>query len=228
MDRDYRQVFKRAGEQWLDGDRSAIPEFERGIEMALEEGDLTAALSAHQRLLVWKPADVDLHRRVAQAIAAARDRAERGPGLPEELARMSLFSGVPGEELTTLLTLIAPIKVSPGSAVVREGERGDSLFLIVAGSLRVTTRGADGAEVELGLLEPGDFFGEVALLTGRPRTATVTAVTGAELLRLDRDTVDELRRRHPGIEASLSEFHRRRAEKTVEALVERMKRRPCP
>ena len=63
----------------------------------------------------------------------------------------------------------------------------------------------------------GDFFGGVPPLTGRPRIATVTAETDAELLRLDR-----LRsRRHPGIEHSLSEFHRRRAERTVEAAIER-------
>jgi hypothetical protein len=222
--RDYRQIFQRAGERWLDGDPSAISEFERGIEMALEEGDVAAALSAHQKLLVWKPADVELHRRVAHAIAAARDRVESGPVIPTEVASSPLFSGVPREELASLLTLVAPIKVSGGSSVVREGEPGDSLFLVVSGTLRVTTRGEEGAEIELATLQPGDFFGEVALLTRRPRTATVTAVTESELLRLDHATVDELRRRHPDIEASLSEFHRRRAEKTVEALIERMKR----
>ncbi len=225
---DYRQIFKQAGERWLEGDPAAIAEFERGIGMALDQADLAAALSAHQKLLVWKPGDVELHKRVARAIAAARDRAELGADASaSSIARMPIFSGIPREELASLLTVVAPIKVSPGSAVVREGEPGDSLFLIVQGTLRVATRGSDGSEVELGRLGPGDFFGEVALLTRRPRTATVTAVTEAELLRLDHATVDQLRRRHPDIDASLSEFHRRRAEKTVEALIERMKH-PAP
>jgi len=223
-DRDYRRIFQRAGERWLNGDPGALDDFQRGIDLALEAGDVSAALSAHQRLLVWKPADVQLHRRVAHAIADARDRAEHAPADTSKLAAIPLFSGVPREELATLLTLVAPIKVSPGSAVVREGEPGDSLFLIVQGRLRVWTRGTDGSEVPLAVLRPGDFFGEVALLTRRPRTATVTAITEAELLRLDHKTVDELRRRHPDIDASLSEFHRRRAERTVESLIERMKR----
>ncbi len=223
-DRDYRQIFKQAGERWLEGDPSAIGQFERGISIALEEGDLASALSAHQKLLVWKPGDVELHRRVAHAIAAARDQAEQVSDAPGTIAKMPLFSGVPREELASLLTVVAPIKVSRGSAVVREGEPGDSLFLIVQGTLRVATRGSDGSDVELARLGAGDFFGEVALLTRRPRTATVTAVTEAELLRLDHATVDQLRRRHPDIDASLSEFHRRRAEQTVEALIERMRR----
>ena len=166
-----------------------------------------------------------MHRRVAQAIAAARDRASAAAGPAPALARSPLFSGIPREELTTLLTLVAPIKVSKGSAVVREGEPGDALFLVVSGTLRVSTRAEDGGDVALAELGPGDFFGEVALLTKRPRTATVSAVTDAELLRLDSATVEELRRRHPDIDASLAEFHRRRAEKTVEALVERIKNR---
>ena len=223
-DRGYGLIFKRAGERWLEGDASAIGDFERGITLALKEGDIAAALSAHQKLLVWKPGDVELHRRVAHAIAAARDLAEQAPDAPKAIAQMPLFSGVPREELTSLLTVVAPIKVSRGSAVVREGEAGDSLFLIVLGTLQVSTRGADGADVELARLGPGDFFGEVALLTRRPRTATVTALTEAELLRLDHATVDRLRQRHPRIDASLSEFHRRRAEHTVEALIERMRR----
>jgi hypothetical protein len=223
--RDYREMFRGAGARWLKGDATAIDEFEKGIGAALEAGDIAAALSAHQRLLVWKPADSQLHRRVAQAIAAARDRAQPASKAGPPLSGFPLFSGVPREELATLLTLVAPIKVSAGSAVVREGEPGDSLFLVVSGTLKVSTRAADGEDVALAEFGPGDFFGEVALLTRRPRTATVTAVTEAELLRLDHATVDELRQRHPNIDSSLGEFHRRRAEKTVEALIERMKSR---
>lgn len=225
-ERDHREIFQRAGQRWLEGDAGALDEYERGIGVALEQGDLAAALSAHQRLLVWKPGDASLHERVARAIAAARDRAELKSNSSPSLEGIPLFSGVPREELVSLLTSVTPLKFSSGQTVVREGEPGDSLFLIVQGSLRVSTRGEDGQEIALAALGAGDFFGEVSLLTNRPRTATVTALTEAELLRLDRATVDQLRKKHPQIDVSLTEFHRRRAERTVEALIERLRAKP--
>jgi hypothetical protein len=216
----YREIFRRAGERWLDGDRGALDDFERGIAAALEEGDVPAALSAHQKLLAWAPADRERHSRVAVAIAAARDRQENAaaPGTGASLESIPLFSGVPKDELVSLLTAVEPVRVAAGEDAVREFEPGDSLFLVASGTLAVTTLG-DAGPVEIGRLGPGDFFGEVSLLTEKPRTATVTAVTEAELLRLPRAAVAELRRRHPEIEASLREFHKRRAERTIEALL---------
>jgi len=222
----HREIFRLAGQRWLDGDRGALDDFERGISSALEEGDLAAAVSAHQKLLAWAPGDKDRHSRVAVAIAAARDRAETAANASPSLESVPLFSGVPRDELVSLLTAVEPVRVVAGSEIVREGEPGDSLYLVASGTLSVSTEGkGEGGEssgrIEVGRLGPGDFFGEVALLTGKPRTATVAAVSDADLLRLDRETVDELRRRHPEIEASLREFHRRRADRTVEALLAR-------
>jgi hypothetical protein len=225
MTADYHEIFRTAGARWLEGDPSAIEGFERGIEAALEAGDLPAAVAAHQKLRIWKPQDAALHERIARAIAAARDRSELRADSTPRLSSVPLFSGISREELTTLLTMIKSLRVACDQAVVREGEPGDSLYLVVEGMLRVTTRGDSGEEIRLADLGPGDFFGEVSLLTGRPRTATVTAASDAELLELDRDTVDRLRHRHAQIEDSLSEFHRRRAEHTIEALIERMKQK---
>jgi len=222
---DYREVFARAGVRWLEGAPGALEDYERGISLALQAGDVPAALSAHQRLLVWTPGEAVLHERVARAIAAARDRAELGANGSLPMEQAPLFSGIPREELVSLLTSVTPRHHAAGETILREGEPGDALFLIAAGTVRVFTRSDGGEEIPLAALGAGEFFGEVSLLTGRPRTATVTALTDVDLLRLDRAAVNKLRELHPGIEASLSEFHRRRAEKTVEALVERMRGR---
>jgi hypothetical protein len=218
----YQEVLREARERWMDGDAAALTDFERGIGLALAAGDIPEALAAHQKLLAWRPNDAAMHQRVAGTIAAARDREEKADISTRELDSIPLFSGIPAEELVSVLTAVRPEKVAAGQVVVREGEPGDTLYLIVQGTLRVSTRGQEGEDVALAALGAGDFFGEVALLTGRPRTATVSALTEAELLALDRATVDRLRAMHPKIDASLTEFHSRRAERTVEALVERM------
>jgi cAMP-dependent protein kinase regulator len=205
----------------MDGETAALEDYEKGILQALEQGDLPVALAAHQKLLAWRPGDAALHERVAQAIASARDRFEQDG--TAGLERMTLFSGIPKDEVAALLATARPRKVGVGEAVVREDEAGRSLFLIVQGTVRVSTKGNAGEEIKLAALGSGDFFGEVSLLTGKPRTATVTALTDVELLEMDREAVDGLRTKYPRLDASLSEFHRRRAERTVEALIERMR-----
>jgi monovalent cation:H+ antiporter, CPA1 family len=78
--------------------------------------------------------------------------------------------------------------------IVREGDVGDSLFLIGRGVVRVTS-GGDGAEVILATLLAGEFFGEIAVLTSNPRSATCTAATHCvlyELRRVDLEAVQEV------------------------------------
>ena len=221
----YQEVLRQARERWMDGEVGALADYEKGIGLALSAGDIGTALAAHQKLLAWRPDDKVMHERVARAIAAARDKAQQGQTAGRSLDSIPLFWGVPKEELVSLLTHVKPMKAAAGQVVVKEGDSGDTLYLIVSGTLRVSTSGQDGQDVPLAALGAGDFFGEVALLTGKPRTATVTALTEVELLTLDRATADGLRSRHPEIDASLAEFHRRRAERTIEALVERLHNR---
>lgn len=74
---------------------------------------------------------------------------------------------------------------APGEAIVVQGADGDSMFVIQAGEVEVVKE-MDGREVLLGTMGPGDFFGEMALFQGDPRTATVRAVTEVRALTIDR------------------------------------------
>jgi CRP/FNR family transcriptional regulator len=88
--------------------------------------------------------------------------------------------------------------IDAGVPLVRQGDEGDALFVLLAGSARVERDGAD-----VGLLGPGDYFGELALLDPAPRAATVTAVEGCEVAVLSVRMFRVLLREVPEIAAEL-------------------------
>jgi hypothetical protein len=114
-----------------------------------------------------------------------------------------------------------------GSVVLNEGDPGTSMYLIASGEVKVYTRGtgAGAGSLYLARLGEGDFFGEVSVLSGKPRTATITASQRTELLRLDKSKLDGVLSKHPGIRKVLDEFYRKRAAHTVEAMIESLKKK---
>lgn len=107
-----------------------------------------------------------------------------------------------------------------GEVLVREGEDGESLFVIDRGKVRVTTIGEDGEIIELATLKAGAFFGEMSLLTGEPRSATVTADGGCEVLVLTREDLKPVFAADPSIAEKLSKALAERAAARATALAE--------
>jgi signal-transduction protein with cAMP-binding, CBS, and nucleotidyltransferase domain len=99
----------------------------------------------------------------------------------------TLFGGLSGEELYPVAEIAELVTKSPGETVVRKGDPGDALFVMVAGTVAVLLGGQRAHE-----LGRGAAFGEMALLDGEPRSATIEAVTDAELLRIPREEFDAL------------------------------------
>jgi cAMP-dependent protein kinase regulator len=109
------------------------------------------------------------------------------------------------------------LSFGPGAILVTEGEPGDSLFILTTGLCRAYVRNADGNNVEVRQLKEGDFFGEISVLSGRARTATITAATPCELLELDRASLDSILETHPNVRNVLEEFFMKRAQSGLEA-----------
>jgi ABC-type bacteriocin/lantibiotic exporter with double-glycine peptidase domain/CRP-like cAMP-binding protein len=106
--------------------------------------------------------------------------------------------------------MFVPVRFGFGEVIVREGEPPDGLYVMARGTARVLTE-RDGAEVTLGRLGPGVSFGEAALITGGPRTATVRASQPVVALRLGRDAFDALVALHPEIALALADHVRLQA-----------------
>lgn len=115
-------------------------------------------------------------------------------------------------------------RVAAGGIVISEGDPGDSVFLLASGSVRILVVGGHGRALEIRRLDAPDFFGEVAALSGQPRSATVVAVSDCELLEIERTALDRLLEARPAARELLEGTSEGRShspeEKAVRALPE--------
>ena len=107
------------------------------------------------------------------------------PFVPSALAKSPWFSSLKPEELDHLASLATWLPIAPGAVVFREGDPGDALFVVVTGLVRIDVATTSG-EIMLNTLGPGEIFGEIAVLDGRGRTATVTASIATQLVKIGR------------------------------------------
>ncbi len=98
------------------------------------------------------------------------------------LGSVPIFAPLPGGSLEHLASRLVPMRLDPGTMIVREGDPGDRFYIVAEGRVEVSQDG-----VVLSELEPGGYFGEISLIRDVPRTATVTASTSVVLYALDRE-----------------------------------------
>ena len=122
---------------------------------------------------------------------------------PDELrvlASVPIFSPLPGASLEHLAGRLVPLRLEPGSVIVREGDPGDRFYIVAEGEVEIT---ADG--FPLSEQGPGSYFGEIALIRDVPRTATVVAKTPVVLYALDREDFLAAVTSHPPSEEAAEE-----------------------
>jgi predicted acylesterase/phospholipase RssA/CRP-like cAMP-binding protein len=108
-----------------------------------------------------------------------------GNGLAERFLRRCIRSGC------------EPVHLTEGETLVEQGAPGDSMYVLMEGRLGVHVGHPDGSETVIAVSEPGSAVGEMALLSGQPRAATVRAVTDAQLVRVTKEEFNRLAERHP-------------------------------
>jgi len=113
------------------------------------------------------------------------------------LARNLVFRDLPAEALEAMARAVQPLVVPQHTIIFREGDPGDSLYIINSGRVRIFRKDDEQMEFDLSFPGPGESFGEMALLTGEPRSADVEVLEDAHLLVLSKADFDRILRDFP-------------------------------
>lgn len=133
------------------------------------------------------------------AVPPERPGAVVGPAVHE----LDLFAPLSDAERAQIVAGAVERRYAPGEIIVREGDSTSSMFVVASGRAGVSTRGAGGEGNVLAELEPGTAFGEISLLTGEPRTATVRALTETLLVEIRKETLEPILRGNPALCGSI-------------------------
>ena len=157
-----------------------------------------------------------MSRSLNMSVPATVDPA-RGAGLPRPaqlpcrihrlapLRNHAIFRAFPPAVIEHLGTYMTRRTVRQGAMIFAKGDPGTTLMAVLSGSVRIGLRAGDGHEVVLNVIEPGQVFGEVALLDGRARTADAVAITDCQLMVIDRRDFIPFLRREPDVVLKLIE-----------------------
>ena len=123
----------------------------------------------------------------------------------DHLHHVPIFAPLSDTELNNLAEASATRIFAPGEAIVRQGEQGDSMFVIVRGSVEVRIK-QNGAAKTINTLGKNDFFGEMSLLTGEPRTADVIAEGETEVIQIRKAALRGIFMANPKLVYSICEI----------------------
>src|SRR5918996_3564968 len=117
--------------------------------------------------------------------------------LADTLRTIPLFSGLSREDIAKILGKLEERSFSAGATVFSQGEKGDAFYFIQSGAVQVVLESAGGRRESIAVFGPHDWFGEMALLSGEPRSASIITVKETFLWKLSRDAWEDLIEKHP-------------------------------
>jgi CRP-like cAMP-binding protein len=139
---------------------------------------------------------------------------EKGAAEPTSSV-IPLFCDFTQEEFNEFTKRMIIHTMPPGKAIIKEGDTGRSVFILTRGAVKVSST-IGGKKVELAALNASDFFGEIAFLTGKPRTATVETIEESDVLEVAEEDLNEMIGKSPRIREVLQKYHEQRVQSTLE------------
>ena len=195
------ELLERLGQE-----KEAVQVYQKLAGAYAQDGFLLQAISINKMILRIDPSSKDVNDRLAQ-LYTEKIRATKSL---RPFHHIPLFPDLKEQELQSLLGHLQVKTFQKGSPICREGEEGDSLFIIGRGEVVVTKQMSGGKEAWIRNLREGDFFGEFGFFTDQKRHASVKAVTECEILQISRDELGKIVKAHPRVMNVLQNLFRER------------------
>ncbi len=145
-------------------------------------------------------------------------RPSRREAIAQAIDRVDLFAPLTPQERECLVDGARECRYAAGEIIVREGEKTSSMFLVESGRAGVSIHGGAGDSQKLAVLEPGAAFGEISLLTGEPRSATVRSLTETTLIEIDKETLGPILVANPALVEALEVIMKERRQRASDLL----------
>ncbi|MDA8099658.1 MAG: cyclic nucleotide-binding domain-containing protein [Nitrospiraceae bacterium] len=210
--------------QKLNSRPEATREYVYAADLYAEQGAVVKALAQYKLALRIDPN----HRRAIDRMSALHSNkvivekkaepVDEGKSKPANSA-VPLFAGFTQGEFEEFAKLMNVHQFASGEIIVREGDKGKSVYIIASGSVKVYTKMLSGDIVDLAKLMPSEFFGEIAFLTGKPRTATIETLEDTVILEMTEDKLQELIDKHPHVRDVLKDYSEMRLKGTIETVI---------
>lgn len=215
------EVMARTGRK-----EDAIAEYMEVADAYAEKGFTAQAIAVNKLIVKLDPSMEGVHKRLAE-LQGERGFIPQVPAAPKVQAappkeeakeaekgttvlKTPLFSDLTADELAYLSQKVNALQVPAGSTIFREGDSGDSIFIIAHGEVKILSRNPKGEDVEVARLKDGDFFGEFAYFSNSKRQASAAAAADTELLELTRDILTDVTEKHPRVKEVLLRFYKYR------------------
>ncbi len=198
----------------------AVKEYIHAADLYAEGGFVVKALAQYKLALRLDPASKDAQVKMESlhsnktVTELKLEPVEDGTQEPTRSV-IPLFSDFTQEEFNDFTKRMNIHTIPPGKNIIKEGDTGRSVFILTHGSVKVFST-IMGKKMELATLQASDFFGEIAFLTGKPRTATVETVEESDVLEVAENDLNEMISKSPRIREVLHNYHEQRVKSTLE------------
>ena len=166
------------------------------------------------QILAKEGGDLDFH--LAEGKREAEPSIPWSQRLQDAVAAIPFFSPLDGDERRKLADAATLHVFNAGEIIIREQDPGRSIYVILDGKIRVFTRDHHGEELELAVLGPSQFFGEMSFLTGKPRSGSVAALDTSVIVELSYTSMRQVVKEHPTVKQVLVEYYQERLGNTAE------------